>query len=459
MAITIQQNPIRQLLNGRGYVPLGPCVWSVSSSNIAQPNFKFLVQFYDGSTEVAKFVVAPNPNNRCHFDAWEVNKSYIKPDVANTNKVSIHYHGTVSTPGNKFFLKSALALKKLQIRFGEKYDVGGVPTEYPGAGSVGADAWDMYILPYRSQFSQGLNVAGLTRWTLGTTPPSPPLTAWRLGYYEGDNTSAWSISGIQIPVTVNDWGVMSFPHDGLTIDQFSDTYDLRYTIYNGTNTIGTQTTVINSSNGAAANTSTNESDKLIYFAAYPKNLSNTNVITNPTLWPDATFNPNWTHYSIQIRNSGGTAVSSLMVFYRVQPDNCRFDTLRLGWINDSGGYDYFNFTKKNEINWTKEGKTYDKIIGSFSETNYSQPDYSRSTTVYGQMVSKIYTVSSDWVSEGTITYLRQLFSSREVHLLDPTNTTHIPVTIVENSYKEEKIRSSRVVQVTFQIKLSQPLNI
>lgn len=459
MAITVQQNPIRQLLNGRGYVALGPCVWSVSSSNVAQPNFKFLIQFFDGATEVAKFVIAPNPNNRCHFDAWEVNKSYIKPDVSINNTQSIHYHGTVAAPGNVLFLKASNSIKRLQIRFGEKYDVGGVPTEYPGAGSLGADAWDMYILPYRSQFSDGLNAAGANRWTMNTFSQVTPLSAWRQGYFEGPNTSDWSLLGIQIPVTTNDWGVMSFPHDGLTIDQFNNTYDLVYTIYNGTNTIGSQTKVINAANGAAAPNSTTPADKLIYFAAYPKNLSNSGTTSNPLIWPDTTFNPNWTHYTIQIRTSGGTAVCSLMTFYRVDIDNCRYDTMRLGWVNDYGGYDYWNFTKKNEINWTKEGKTFDKIIGTFEDTNYIQPNFSRSTTVYGQQVSKVYTVSSDWVSEGTINVLRHLFSSREVHLIDSANSTHIPVTIVENSYKEEKIRSSRVVQITFQIKLSQPLNI
>lgn len=448
------------MASGRGYVALGPCVWSVSSSNIAQPNFKFLIQIYDGATEVAKFVIAPNPFDRCHFDAWEVNKSYIKPDVADSNFQSIHYHGTTASPGNKPFRTATNSIKSLQIRFGEKYDVGGDPTEFPGAGTLGADAWMMYILPYRSQFSDGLNAAGNGRWTLTNLNPRPPLTAWRSGYFRGDNTTAWSLgTAIQIPVTVNDWGVMSFPHDGLTIDSLNNTYDWVYTIYNGLTTIGTQTSLINAANGAAAPNSTTAAHKLIYFAAFPKNLANANVIANPLIWPDTLFNPNWTHYTLVIRSSFGSVASNTLVFYRVQPDNCRFDNMRLCWVNDFGGWDYFNFSMKNEINWTKQGKTYDKIIGTFDDTTYYQPNYSRSTTVYGQMVEKVYTVTSNWVTEGMITYLRQLFSSREVHLLDTANTTHIPVTVVENSYKEERIRSSRVVQITFQIKLSQPLNL
>ena len=460
MAISIQTNPIRQVASGRGYVPLGPCVWSVSSNQTAQPNFKYLIQIFDGATEVAKFVIAPNPNNRCSFDAWEVNKSYIKADAQNSSGNSIHYQGTTVAPGNKPFIKATKSIKALEIRFGEKYDVGGVPMEFPGAGTLGADAWMMYILPYRTQFSDGLNPAGNGRWTLTNLNSRPPLTAWRFGYFTGDNTTLWSLgSAIQIPVTVNDWGVMSFPHDGLTIDSLNNTYDWVFTIYNGTTVIGTQTTLITSGNGASAPNSTTGVDKLIYFAAFPKNLSNANVISNPLIWPDNLFNPNWTHYSITIRSSFASASSNPIVFYRVTPDNCRFDNMRLAWVNDFGGWDYFNFTKKNEINWTKQGKTYDQIIGTFSELNYIQPNSSRSTTVYGQMVEKIYTVSSDWVTEGMITYLRQLFTSREVNLLDTANTTHIPVTIVENSYKEERIRSSRVVQITFQIKLSQPLNL
>ena len=460
MAITIQQNPIRQVASGRGYVPLGPCVWSVSSSNIAQPNFKFLIQIFDGATEVAKFVIAPNPYDRCHFDAWEVNKSYVRPDIIDASFNSIHYQGTTAAPGNKPFRTALTAIKKLQIRFGEKYDVLGTPTEFPGASTLGVVAWDMYILPYRTQFADGLNPAGNGRWTLTNLNPRPPLTAWRSGYFKGDNTTAYSLgTAIQIPVTVNDWGVMSFPHDSLTIDSLNNTYDLNYAIYNGNTLLGSQITLITAGNGAASPTSTTATDKLVYFAAYPKNLSNLNVITNPLYWPDNTFNPTWTHYTITIRTSGGNASSQALVFYRVQPDNCRFDNMRLAFWNDYGGWDYFNFTKKNEINWTKQGKTYDKIIGTFEDTTYYQPGNTRSTTVYGQIVDKVYTVTSNWITEGMSTYLRQLFSSREVRLLDTANVTDIPVTVVEGSYKEEKIRSSRVVNVTFQIKLSQPLNI
>lgn len=460
MAITIQQNPIRSVVSGRGYVPTGPCVWSCSSSNVAQPNFKFLVQIYDGATEVAKFVVAPNQYDRLHFDAWEVNKPYIRPDVADSNFNSIHYQGTTSSPGNKPFITATNSIKMLEIRFGEKYDVAGVPTEFPGAGTLGADAWQMYILPYRTQYSDGLNPSGVARWTLSYPAQAQPLTKWRYGQFIGPNTSEWSLgTAIQIPVTYLDYGVISFPHDGMTIDQFNDTYSFEFQIYNGNITIGTSTITINATNGAAAPNSTTASHKLIYAAAYPKNLSDTDVIANPLIWPDNTFNPDWTHYRIIIRNSTSGAVSNPLIFYRIPPDNCRYDTIRLAWVNDIGGWDYFNFTKRNEKDWTTDGKTYDKVIGTFGETTYYQPGYSRSTTTFAQNVSKVYTLTSDYISEGTFTFLRDLFTSREVHIVDTANTTHIPVQVVDKSYKERTIRSANVYNVTLQVKLAQPLNI
>jgi hypothetical protein len=419
------------------------------------------VQIYDGATQVAKFVVAPNQYDRLHFDCWEINKPYIKPDVANSAGASIHYLGTTAAPGNKPFLTATNSIKMLEIRFGEKYDVGSppVPTEFPGAGTLGQDAWQMYILPYRTQYSDGLNPIGVARWTLNFPAQAFPLTKWRFGQYTGPNTSSWSIVDCQIPVTVNDWGVMSFPHDGLTIDSFNNTHDLFYEIYNGTVSIGTSTIVINAANGAAAPNSLVATNKLVYFAAFPKNLSSSNVISNPLLWPDNLINPNWTHYRIVIRNSSNNFVSKALTFYRVEPDNCRFDTIRLGWINDSGGWDYFNFTKKNEKDWSTDGKTYDKVIGAFGESTYTQPNYERSTTTFAQNVSKVYTLTSDWLTEGQFTFLRDLFTSREVHIIDTANTTHIPVQVVDKQYKERTIRSANLYNVTMQVKLAQPLNI
>ena len=317
----------------------------------------------------------------------------------------------------------------------------------------------MYILPYRTQYSDGLNPSGLSRWTLAFPSQAQPLTKWRAGYFVGPNTSAWSLVGIQIPVTYLDWGVISFPHDGQTIDQYNNTYDVVYTIKNGLTTLGTSTILINSTNGAAAPNSTTPTDKLVYMAAYPKNLCDVDVLANPLIWPDNTFNPNWTHYTLNFRNPSTNAISTPLVFYRVKPDNCRFDTIRLAWVNDSGGWDYFNFTKKNEKDWATDGKTYDKVIGTFGETNYTQPGYARSTTTFAQNVSKIYSLTSDWITEGQFTFLRDLFTSREVHIIDSANTTHIPVTVVDKAYKERTIRSANLYNVTIQVKLAQPLNI
>jgi len=59
MAISVAQNPIgTQGAGGRGFMGLGDCVFRVTSSSLAQPNFKFFVQVYDVATLVAEFVIA-----------------------------------------------------------------------------------------------------------------------------------------------------------------------------------------------------------------------------------------------------------------------------------------------------------------------------------------------------------------------------------------------------------------
>jgi hypothetical protein len=463
MAISVAQNPISAEGNGgRGYFGSGDCVFRVTSSSLAQPNFKFLVQVYDVATLVAQFVIAPNPQSMLMFNLYEVARAYIKPDTQiYSEDYSIHYTTKLPAVTAEPFSRNTTGLKRLEVRFGEKYDVAGVPTEFPGAGTLGADAWQVFFLPWFLQDADGAYPSGLTRWVVGSTLAltNQFMSDIIPGVYSHPESNAWGIEGKpQIPVRLSDYGVIAFPHDVTTIDDNNDSGEVEFTIWNGTTLIGTQDIVVNAANGAAAGTSTNEQDKLIYYGAYPANLSNTTSTINPFYWPDNTFNPNWTHYSIRIKSATLAGISLPVYFVRVESTECRYDNIRLAWANQKGGWDYWNFDKKNEIDWKTDGKTFRKINGTYQNATFKKLNFERGETIFAQDVEKMYTLTSDWLSEEAFTFLRGIFLSKEVHIVNTANLTHIPVTVMDKEYKQRTIRHAIQYNLTFKVKLSQTYN-
>jgi len=350
-------------------------------------------------------------------------------------------------------------LKRLEVRFGEKYDVAGVPTEFPGAGTLGADAWQVFFLPWLLQDSDGAYPQGLTRWTLGdpVTVGNRAMSDIIKGVYVHEDSATWGIEdSYQIPVRTTDYGVLAFPHDDLTIDTEHETENCYYEIWNGTTSLGTATIPISALTGAAAGTSTNEQAKLIYHGAYPANLSNTeSFILNPALYPN---NSNtWTHYSLQYGNSVDKSAPNFY-FVKVEATTCRYDNIRIAFVNQKGGWDYWNFDKKNEIDWKTDGKTFRKINGTYQNATFKKNIFERGETVFSQEVEKIYTITSDYLTEEAFEFLKGIVLSKDVHIVDTANLTHIPVTVVNKEYKQRKIRSSVMYNITLQVKLSQTYN-
>jgi hypothetical protein len=461
MAISVAQNPIgTQGAGGRGYAGLGDCVFRVTSSNLTQPNFKFLVEVYDSTGLAAKFVIAPNPQSMLMFNLYEIAKSFVKTD----HKIfgldqSIHFLTEVGGGSAAAFSQNETGCKLLEVRFGEKYDVAGDPTEFPGAGTLGADAWQVFFLPWLLQDNDGAYPQGLTRWTIGTaaTVGNRALTDIIKGVYVHENSSEWNIdNSYQIPVRTTDYGVLAFPHDALTIDTQHNTANAYYQIWNGTTSLGTATIPISALTGAAAGTTTVQRGKLIYHGVYPANLNNTeSFILNPALYPNTSNT--WTHYRIQYGNSSYKSAATLY-FVKVEATTCRYDNIRIGFVNQSGGWDYWNFDKKNEIDWKADGKTFRKVNGTYQAATFKKNIFERGETVFSQAVEKVYTITSDYLTEEAFEFLKGIVLSKDVHIVDTANLTHIPVTVVNKEYKQRKIRSAVVYNLTLQVKLSQTYN-
>ena len=463
MSISVTQNPISaQGITGRGYYGLGDCVFRVGTSELNEPNFKYLVQIFDVATQVAKFVIAPNPQGILMFNLYEIARAYVKTDSKIFSEdYSLHFLTAVNGAAAEPFSRNATGLKRLEVRFGEKYDVAGVPTEFPGAGVLGTDSFQVFFLPWLLQDSDGAYPQGLTRWNLGTVSSiNLPLTNITSGVYQHPESIAWGIhNSKQIPVRQSDYGVIAFPHDVLTIDQYNNTGEVYYELFNGVTSVGSATITVNTANGAGNGASTTEQDKLIYHGAYPANLTNTGSTISALIWPGGPFvGDDWTHYVLKYSAVGSPSFCLPLYFVKVPDVSCRYDNVRIAWVNEKGGWDYWNFDKKNEHEWTSDNKTFNKINGTYSGLTFVKNNFERGTTIFSKSVDKMYTITSDWLTEEGFTFIKGMFLSKEVHIIDTINLTHIPVTIEDKTFLQRSIRFAQPFNVTMKLKLSQLYN-
>ena len=71
------------------------------------------------------------------------------------------------------------------------------------------------------------------------------------------------------------------------------------------------------------------------------------------------------------------------------------------------------------------------------------------------------TIQSDWLQESEFLFLRSLFASNQVEMIDTTGITsgtlgnRTPVSIVDTSYLERRERNGKKYNLTIKIKYSQ----
>jgi len=97
-----------------------------------------------------------------------------------------------------------------------------------------------------------------------------------------------------------------------------------------------------------------------------------------------------------------------------------FKRRQFGWINEYGVYDYFTFTLAESITDDIERKDYKQTFVDFSTTtNTVDFDQSRrGDTQYYNKPTQKYRVESDWLDQEDADYVRELFFSTNVVLLD-----------------------------------------
>lgn len=409
--ITITDSPY-------AYTPVGQrLILAMTSTNSWQQGFRFVVEVMPNVT----LYIQPNPSGTGMIDLCPLIREELK-HTAHANEYGI----------NEEFSSHIV----LGIQLYEGWLIGGVFTIDPdGLGPLNVKKIAFFLANY--EFSDGYQPDPNIRYALNSTSSLafserlPTTHSWDMFSVYGLPNDA-----IYIPTRDEDWGIMMSIIKGAlfsssAIDWFLQVYD---------NTGGYLT-------GISYSLSSVPPDKCNYIGVYPQNLY-------AQSWG---FPANWHYYTLYARDSGGNRVSQLYTFYRVKND-CRFDNVRLMWTNTCGGVDFFNFTKRKEVNYNLERKQYQKVIGQYNEANFKFNTYDRGITDRQVLATKGLVINSDWLSVGEFELLKTLVISNDVFIVNDDGS-QTPVIVTDTNYVVKDERYSKLFNLTLNLKFSQPVGI
>jgi len=198
---------------------------------------------------------------------------------------------------------------------------------------------------------------------------------------------------------------------------------------------------INQMTGATQTTN----ELILEFGAYPINL---NVLSQAIYGVD-TVTSNVASYQlflVQEPDPIGSAytfvqISEIKTFI-VDQECTKYEPVRFMFLNALGQFDYFTATLLSRENININRTSYQKSL----PYNYQVGDRGKTVlTVDGQQT---YTVTSNWVTEDTCTWLMELFLSQEVYVLN-TDGSLTPIVIDNTSVEPKKRVNDSLLNYTF----------
>jgi hypothetical protein len=430
MGLSIVEQPYEWTLRGQ------KLLYRISSTNVSQDGFKYGVSVTDIATgKVYTFFVDRSPStNDLLFDLAPVVKMFNDESTPDLH---------TAPADNPWDEPLGGSWKSFTIQFSEWWLVGGVLEDNQEYLNVAAFILNGYYQPFDG-YKPSVDGAGNTQLALG----SNSSRTWSDRF---PDTHTWFNSPIGLPISKTRTYIPCFGTD----------YGLMYVPLKTTlagNAGAMKIVMFTTAGGAPA---THEipltGNEVIGCGVYPMNINDAGSFPNSV---KPAMNPNWIYYAIIFSaNVGGLPRTITYNFYNAEKYgqfDCRYDYVRLAWVSSRSGWDYANFIKKNEVSNEFERKQYKKLLtNKFGTFN----NWQRQLTDRQTIVTQTLTITSDWIQENEFVFLRGLFASNQVELIDTTSDKSLgyrkPVSIIDTSFVEKKERNGKLYNITIKLKYSQ----
>jgi len=276
-------------------------------------------------------------------------------------------------------------------------------------------------------------------------------------YVLGSGVEAEFMTNMPVNQTVNakDYGTLTFFRNS-TLDRFR----IEWTTHSGTGS-GAFTLLLSSANGAssAANLGSNIQRQFIYLGCGPANIRQY-ISSFDTLLTanDIDF------YTIKPQDSSNNQVGQTMTFSVNCPTLKGFEPIRLCWLNQWGGWDYYTFNMKSIKTFTTKGSTYNQLGGSWDKEAYKLNSFKGGTKSFRMNTTEKITINTDYIDEKEGRAFEVLVNSPEVRILtdyieetssefeeNANNNYVIPCRLTTQSITRKTKANDNLIQFTFEI--------
>lgn len=383
-------------------------------------DYRFIVQVEENGTIISKVYLTPNPADTAFFDLSEAILGRLEVDAFKHNSTS-----AIHSLNNKMYTRSNGNIKRYRVKVGH----------FDGSSETLAqdNSLRLYLFDGYEQLSQGLfpsfsdyygTVASKKVWLTDRVPVS---------------------NVINVKAAIQDQGVAAFINSD---DTGSFITQLTFKIYDTAGSQeGTLEYVINSTNGGLVPTTAwadaTTDGSLLYAHVYPASFTALTSALNGV-------SGGWAYYDVIPSTTGGPVANTLRITNDCR--NPKNEAVQLAWTNTRGGWDYLRFNGKKQKTLTREEKTYRKIVGDYSGSQFQIGGSERQIKPYQLEAKERYQLNGILTIE-ELTLLQ--FCMRSKNVMARIDGSWVPVTISNNSMQVEEETVSKVFVTSFEVELAQ----
>lgn len=460
MAYTVTQSP-SDWIDGS----LSPIMYVVyDDTNNGDPKFKYVCDIYIGGTRVHREKILPNENGRGVFRINRLVDDYLYPTLTDQNATDGTPINLVGVGTATPYSKNLDSIHQVEVRFGSE---------------VAADANSVPVLTADQITGNTIVVVKSHRYTDAMTPPelaySFPVSD-QLDRLENTNSDSRFISNapvVQKAPTIlptrteridqdierGQTHLVTFLNDLTNSGSGSSVSFIHIGAYNAAGgTVFTESIQNTSGNGGEAPASANSDDeRLLYFGSGWANLENqtANATVAVGMGLDSVA-----YYEVVAASSAtlNTTTQRSYVYRFNKTEPCKYPTRRLMWVNQWGGWDFFNFTKRNVLSADMERKTYHGERGNWATAtdNFREGFTDRGKTTLETQVTWKEVLQTDYLNEDWNTFFLALYASREVYLIEQVtgqDAAVVPVVVTDSNYTWQTSANDKLVQHTVNIEM------
>lgn len=409
MALTLKTQPAT-------YMPAyNPIEYSFTSTNTAQPNFKYTFKLYIDGVLKDTWRVAPHANNNeGRIDVSRAIAKFIKEDIQPFDTTSMFSYAQ-ETPIQKYRVDAVEYYGTTPLEDDETIITGG--DKYAWSGSFEHHDW----------VNQINEASPFNTWLMNTT----------------NGTSAEFLTTYKSPdVSINDFGWLSCMSDAPT--------DIDYVEIKTYGASG----LIQTCQVTNPLTMTTVPARIVSVFSAPAALNTYSGAFISGAAPIITSSV--TYYTIQIFKTGGTAMSEAITFTIKEP--CRYTQYRVHFLNELGGFDAYNFQARSQQSSTTTRKSYNRAKDYFDGTGNIVYDHQRNGNqdYYIKNRDKIK-LRSDYLTEAEEDWLKELINSPMVFLefTDAQgNQNFKPIKVVSNNWVDSEKSIDKLFKLELDVELS-----